>query len=442
MPKEFKSFFKTVGGNEGNKCHYPTRLDTYGCGCQHDCSYCVSPDTEVLMWDGTKRPIRDVEVGDEIVGVTFNGTEQKTVRHISRATVLAKVPSHKRAYRIHTSDGVVLTCSGDHRWFTDDGWKYVTDGADGDGRRPHLVVSDRLYRVVDYEPGTPAGRAGEVRSVPVVKIEDAGDEIDMLDITTSTENFFADGFLSHNCYAKSLLGFRNLWNPDDPSVADVGKIRRKIARLDPETTPALRLGGMTDCFQPAEKEHGVTYETIKALNERGLSYLIVTKSPLVATDKYLEVLDRDLAHIQVSVTSTDAETSRTFERAPEPELRIGAIERLFDEGFDVALRLSPYIPDYIDVDVINAVRCDKLLVEFLRVNTWIRRTFDIDYTPYTHKQGGYRHLPLETKVELIKPFLGHHCVTVCEDVDEHYDYWRENLNPNPDDCCNLSVGRR
>ena len=40
MPKEeFKSFIKTVGGNEGNKCKYPTRLDTYGCGCSHDCKY-------------------------------------------------------------------------------------------------------------------------------------------------------------------------------------------------------------------------------------------------------------------------------------------------------------------------------------------------------------------------------------------------------------------
>lgn len=29
--KEFKSFFKEVKGNEGNKYHYPTRLDTYGC---------------------------------------------------------------------------------------------------------------------------------------------------------------------------------------------------------------------------------------------------------------------------------------------------------------------------------------------------------------------------------------------------------------------------
>lgn len=37
--KEFKSFYKTVGGGEGDRCSYPTRLDLYGCGCQHDCKY-------------------------------------------------------------------------------------------------------------------------------------------------------------------------------------------------------------------------------------------------------------------------------------------------------------------------------------------------------------------------------------------------------------------
>lgn len=40
--REFKSFYKTVGGNEGSKCRYPTRLDLYGCGCAHDCSYCYA----------------------------------------------------------------------------------------------------------------------------------------------------------------------------------------------------------------------------------------------------------------------------------------------------------------------------------------------------------------------------------------------------------------
>lgn len=27
--KQFKSFYKEVGGNEGGKCNYPIRLDTY-----------------------------------------------------------------------------------------------------------------------------------------------------------------------------------------------------------------------------------------------------------------------------------------------------------------------------------------------------------------------------------------------------------------------------
>lgn len=91
---EFKSFYKTVGGNEGNKCNYPTRLDTYGCGCMHDCKY---------------------------------------------------------------------------------------------------------------------------------------------------------------CYAKSLLDFRGLWNPTEPSVADIEKIKKKIKKIAGTKTP-VRLGGMTDCFQPIEKK--------------------------------------------------------------------------------------------------------------------------------------------------------------------------------------------
>lgn len=30
-------------------------------------------------------------------------------------------------------------------------------------------------------------------------------------------------------------------------------------------------------------------------------------------------------------------------------------------------------------------------------------------------------------------------VLVCEDVYGHWLYWKQNLNANPDDCCNLRV---
>lgn len=273
---EFKSFYKTVGGGEGDRCHYPTRLDTYGCGCGNNCSY---------------------------------------------------------------------------------------------------------------------------------------------------------------CYAKSLLDFRNLWNPADPSVADIEKIKRKIAKLPDGMI--LRLGGMTDCFQRKEKECRVTYETIKALNEHGTGYLIVTKNPLVATDEYMAVMDKNFAHIQVSITTTDDELNKKYEAAEPFSQRRDAIERLQAAGFDVTLRLSPYIPPYVDIDVINAVECDKILVEFLRVNHWVRKSFDIDYSEYTVKDGGYNHLPLERKQEYLSKITGFKEMSVCDDVPEHYDWFQEHFNANPDDCCNL-----
>ena len=277
MVKEFKSFYKEVGGNEGGKCHYNARLDTYGCGCQHDCKY---------------------------------------------------------------------------------------------------------------------------------------------------------------CYAKSLLEFRGLWNPENPSVASIEKVKNKIRKLPKDKV--IRLGGMTDCFAPVESRFHVTREAIKELNRCGVHYLIVTKSDLVA--EYMDGLDKQLAHIQITITCFDDDLYRRldYEKAALPSRRIKAVEMLCKNGYDVAIRLSPFIPEFVDFDVLNGIKCDKMIVEFLRVNTWIKKWFDIDYTDYTVKQGSYRHLPLEKKLEYLKKIEGK-TISVCEDEDGAYEYWKNNFNPNPNDCCNLRL---
>ncbi len=243
----------------------------------------------------------------------------------------------------------------------------------------------------------------------------------------------------HNCkycYAKSLLAFRGLWNPEEPSVADIKKIEKKIKTL--KKGSVVRLGGMTDCFQPCEEQHNVTYNTIKLLNERGVHYLIVTKSDLIATDKYMKILDKNLAHIQITVTSTDDKIAAQYENATPPTKRIKAIEKLGAEGFDVAIRISPFIPEFINFETLNKIKCKKAIVEFLRVNAFIKRTFNLDYSLYTHKEGGYYHLPLETKKKLLKKITGFEQISVCEDCSEAYNYWKSHVNYNPSDCCNLS----
>ena len=276
MAKKFKSVFTDVGGNEGNKCKYSIRLDTYGCGCSHDCSY---------------------------------------------------------------------------------------------------------------------------------------------------------------CYAKSLLSFRKLWNPNEPKIADIETIDRIVRKVRRGTV--LRLGGMTDCFQPCEKTYGATYDAINILNNYGIGYLIVTKSDLVADDMYMDTYDKRLAHIQVTVTTLDDALSLRYEKASVPSKRIAAIKKLQEAGFDVAIRLSPLIEEFMDFKQLNQLGINKAVVEFLRVNTWIEKWFNVDYSKYTVTQSGYKHLPLDEKLRIIGK-VEIPTISVCEDVTEHYEFWKSHFNPNPMDCCNLN----
>lgn len=249
----------------------------------------------------------------------------------------------------------------------------------------------------------------------------------------------------HNCsycYAKSLLNFRGLWNSEEPAVADIEKIRRRIKHIKPGTI--VRLGGMTDCLQPIEAKYGVTRATIAMLNRAGVGYLIVTKSHLIATDKYLRLLDPKLAHVQISVTNTDDNAAFEYEKCSLTSKRLEAVSKLQDADIDVQLRLSPYIPGFIDPNIISAYGVRRCLVEFLRVNHWIKKWLEgtVDLSPYTLKEGAYRHLPLETKIKelnWLRDRLPDVEFTVGDDLVEHWQYWRDNVNPNPNDCCNLRI---
>lgn len=242
----------------------------------------------------------------------------------------------------------------------------------------------------------------------------------------------------HNCqycYARSLLSFRGLWNPEVPAMADKDKVLRRLDRIEPGSF--LRLGGMTDPFQPIESEYHLTEWLIDELNQRGINYLIVTKSATVAD---CEIISPEYGHVQVSVTSTDDLAPEGFEYASSPKDRLESAKRLYERGIDTQIRLSPYIPEYVNLDAILSSPVDKVLVEFLRVNTFIKRTFpSMDFKAWTVKSGGYQHLPLSTKVKMLKSLIGKKRLTVCEDHPDHYEYFKKNVNANPDDCCDLRV---
>src|SRR5437867_3999535 len=92
-------------------------------GCEHGCVYCLSGDTLILMADGTTRLLVELRVGDEIYGTERRGWYRRYVR----TRVLDHWQTFAPAYRIQLRDGTTLIASGDHRFWTERGWKFVTE---------------------------------------------------------------------------------------------------------------------------------------------------------------------------------------------------------------------------------------------------------------------------------------------------------------------------
>lgn len=240
------------------------------------------------------------------------------------------------------------------------------------------------------------------------------------------------------CYAKQLLDFRKLWNPNTPAVPDIKEIVKVVKSIP--TGSVVRLGGMTDCFQPIERIKRNTYKTIQLLNRKSIHYLIVTKSDLITRPEYIELMDKKLAHIQVSIPSTNNDVLKYTDNAKTYETRVATVETLHEAGFDVQVRLAPCLYNTVDFNKINNINCNKILVEFLRINNNAKKGLKqiIDLKEYTVKEGGCRHLPLKKKLSILSK-LKFQQLTVCEDVPKHYDYFTKYINYNKNDCCNLTI---
>ncbi|MGQ0430335.1 MAG: PA0069 family radical SAM protein [Gammaproteobacteria bacterium] len=108
-------------------------------GCEHGCVYCAAGDTPILIGDGSLKPLAELAVGDTILGTVKYGH----FRRYARTHVLAHWRTNKPAWRIRLADSTELVASGDHRFLTERGWKFVSKG-NGSGQRPYLTLNNTL----------------------------------------------------------------------------------------------------------------------------------------------------------------------------------------------------------------------------------------------------------------------------------------------------------
>jgi DNA repair photolyase len=135
----------TIYAPKGQAGEYAKLASNLYRGCGHECVYCLDGDTLIQMADGRAVAIRDIAVGDQVLGIVGIGEGKRSWgTRIETTSVLAKTVSIRHAYRVTTDDGTEVVCSGDHRWLTERGWKYTVEG---DEQRPHLTTNNSIRKL-------------------------------------------------------------------------------------------------------------------------------------------------------------------------------------------------------------------------------------------------------------------------------------------------------
>ena len=137
---------------------------------------CLTGDTPVLLADGSETPLRDIRPGDEVATYENGGIGAATVKNWANQ-------GPDRVFEIRTKSGRVVRANARH--------PFLVERAGGvEWRRTAtLRKGDAILRVT--------GGNGLIPD-PIVSIEDAGIE-EVFDLQIDrTENFIANGLVSHN----------------------------------------------------------------------------------------------------------------------------------------------------------------------------------------------------------------------------------------------------
>ena len=166
------------------------------------------------------------------------------------------------------------------------------------------------------------------------------------------------------CYARpthAFVGFspgldfetKILVKEDAPEL-----LRKELSspRYKPTT---LSISGVTDCYQPAERQFRLTRRCLEVLAECRNPAGIITKSHLVTRDVDVlsELARHDAAVVILSITTLDPELSRRMEpRAASPQRRLAAVEATAKAGVPVGVMVAPVVPGLTDHETASILK--------------------------------------------------------------------------------------
>lgn len=135
---------------------------------------------------------------------------------------------------------------------------------------------------------------------------------------------------------------------------DAAKLFRAFLARSKWQPEMIVFSGVTDCYQPAERDFRLTRQCLEVAWEARQPIGIITKNALVVRDLELlrKMAELRLVHVNLSVTTMDASLARTMEpRTSSPAARMKAIRILSAAGVPVRVMVAPVIPGLNDKEI-------------------------------------------------------------------------------------------
>jgi DNA repair photolyase len=335
-----------ISRNDSPDIHFEASINPYR-GCEHACIYCLHADTAVLMANGGTKRLADIRTGDAIYGTRRVGSH----RHYIKTEVLANWSVIKHAFRVTLKNGTELITGADHRFLTDFGWKFVQPAGTHSAPRPALAVEEKLMGP-DLSRDLASQPVRSEDQFAITRIEPLNKAMRLYDITTGTEDFIANGVVSHNCYARPSHAYVGLSPGLDFETrlfykADAAKLLEKELAAKNYRCVPIMLGANTDPYQPVERIHKVTRSLLEVLLRHKHPVSITTKGALVARDVDLlaELAREGLTRVMFSIPTLDNDMKRILEpRAAAAGAKLKAMRLLADAGVPVGVLVAPIIP--------------------------------------------------------------------------------------------------
>jgi len=135
---------------------------------------------------------------------------------------------------------------------------------------------------------------------------------------------------------------------------DAARLFRQFLSRPPWKPEPIVLSGVTDPYQPAEREFRITRQCLEVALQSRQPLDIITKNALILRDLDLlrDMADHQVVRVMLSLTTLDADLARAMEpRTSTPAARLAAIRTLAATGVPVQVMVAPVIPGLNDAEI-------------------------------------------------------------------------------------------